>query len=57
MQFSNKKLLNLNQEERNKFSSLIDATNVAYPNIKDEFIDKINGTFKSSCDVDIKFME
>lgn len=60
LEFSKKNVLKLSAEDKYKYSSLLESSSpLGYSsstnNIKDEFIDKIKGSFKSSCDVDITF--
>ena len=57
LEFSKKNVMQLSGEDKYKYSSLLDtSSSVGYSSyMKDEFIDKIKGTFKSSCNVDISF--
>jgi hypothetical protein len=57
MQFTKIIINRLSGEDKYKYSSLLDTSNTfGYSsNVKDEFINTIKGTFKSSCDVDITF--
>jgi len=57
MQYTKIIINRLSVEDKHKYSSLLDTSNTfGYSsNLKDEFINTIKGTFKSSCDVDITF--
>lgn len=57
MNFTRKNLLKLSEEEKYKYSSLLDtSSSISFStNKNNEFIDSIKGTFKSSCEIDINF--
>lgn len=57
LEFTRKNILKLSAEDKYKYSSLLDtSSSLGYSsNKKDEFIDTVKGSFKSSCNVDITF--
>ncbi len=57
LEFFRKSILKLSAEDKYKYSSLFDSSSpLSNPSTREEFIDRIKGTFKSTCDdVDIFF--